>query len=90
MRTAELNMHYKLGQASVTNSGTFVLLQIRANVPIKLGLHQYQKLEQVLLQIWDSFYKVRQTLLQNRAAITNWRKISYKLGQVLQIRAIPA
>ena len=34
------------------------------------------------------YYKLGQTLLQNRAAITNWGKIYYKLGQVLQIRAV--
>ena len=40
----------------------------------KLGQLRYCKLGQVLLQIG--------------AAITNWGKIYYKLGQVLQIRAI--
>ena len=34
------------------------------------------------------YYKLGQTLLQNRAAITNWGKMYYKLGQILQIRAI--
>ena len=34
------------------------------------------------------YYKLGETLLQNRADITNWGKIYYKLGQVLQIRAI--
>ena len=37
---------------------------------------------------WGNYYKLRQPLLQNRAAITNWSKMYYKLGQVLQIRAI--
>ena len=50
----------------------FVLLQIRANFLTNLG----------------SYYKLEQPLLQNRAAITNWVKMYYKLGQVLQIRAI--
>ena len=35
-----------------------------------------------------SYYKLRQPLLQNRAAITNCGKMYYKLGQVLQIRTI--
>ena len=65
-------MHYKLGQTCVTNWGSFVLLQIRANVVTN----------------WGSYYKLGQPLLQNRAAITNWGKMYYKLGQVLQIRAI--
>ena len=34
------------------------------------------------------YYKLGQPLLQNRAAITDWGKIYYILGQVLQIRAI--
>ena len=32
-----------------------------------------------------NYYKLGQPLLQNRAAFTNWGKIYYKLGQVLQI-----
>ena len=52
--------------------GTASLLQIRASV----------------ITNWDSYYKLGQPLLQNRAAITNWGKIYYILGQVLQIRAI--
>ena len=65
----------------------------------------YYKLGQTLLQIkaasllqieasvitnWGSYYKLRQLLLQNRAAITDWGKMYYKLGQVLQIRAVIA
>ena len=34
------------------------------------------------------YYKLGQPLLQNIAAITNWGKTYYKLGQVLQIRTI--
>ena len=66
-------MHYKLGQACVTNWGRFVLLQIRENVVTN----------------WDSYCKLGQNvmLLQNRAAITNWGKMYYKLGQVLQVGA---
>ena len=62
----------------------------------------YYKLGQTLLQIgaasllqigtivvtnWGSYYQLGQALLQNGAAITNWGKIYYKLGQLLQIRA---
>ena len=47
-------MYYKLGQACVTNWGSFVLLQIRANVVTN----------------WGSYYKLGLSLLQNRAAIT--------------------
>ena len=63
----------------------------------------YYKLEQTLLQIGaasllqmgasavtnrGNCYTLGQPFLQNRAAITNSGKINYKLGQVLQIRAI--
>ena len=65
-------IYYKSGQACVTNWGSFVLLQIRANVVTN----------------WGSYYKLGQPLLQNRAAIINWGKMYYKLGQILQIRAI--
>ena len=56
----------------------------------------YYKLEQTFLQIgaasllqirasvitnWGSCYKLGQPFLQNRAAITNWGKMYYKLGQ---------
>ena len=67
-------MHYKFGQACVRNCGSFVLLQIRANVVANAG----------------SYYKLGQTLLQNKEAITYWGKMYYKLEQVLQIRAVIA
>ena len=43
---------------------------------------------QLVLQIGTAlfYYKLGQTLLQNRAAITNWGRC-YKLGQLLQIGA---
>ena len=62
----------------------------------------YYKLKQTLLQIgiasllkigasvvpkWGSYYKLGQPLLQNRAAIKNWGKTYYELGQLLQIGA---
>ena len=51
--------------------GAALLLQIEASVVIN----------------WGRYYKLGEPLLQNRAAITNWAKTYYKLGQVLQIRA---
>ena len=48
-------MYYKLGEACVTNWGSFVLLQIRATVITKYG----------------SYYKLGQIALQIRAIITN-------------------
>ena len=53
-------MDYKLGQAFVTNWGSFVLLQIKVDVIIN----------------WGAF------------CITNQGKYRYKLGKLLQIRAI--
>ena len=68
----------------------------------------YCKLRQTLLQItaasllqteasvttnWGSYYKSGQLLLQNRAAVTNWKKFItnwgsyYKFGQLLQMGA---
>ena len=36
------------------------------------------------------YYQLGQSLLQSRAAITNWGKLYYKFWQVLQIRAFIA
>ena len=55
-------MYYKLGQACVTNWGSFVLLQIRANVVTNWG--SYYKLGKI-------YYKLGQNLLQIGAGITN-------------------
>ena len=59
----------------------------------KLGETSLQIGAVSLLQIWasivtkwGSYYKLGQPLLQNSVAITNWDKIYYKLGQVLQVR----
>ena len=73
-------MHYKLGQAGVTNWG-IVLLQIRANVVTNWG-------SSVITNCSKCCYKLgqlllRQPLLQNGAAlqivakcITNWGRYS--------------
>ena len=75
----------QIGASVITNWGSFFLLQIGANVITSWGsliiTNQgkfYYKSEQ-LLQIratviinWGSYYKLGQTLLQIRAAITNW------------------
>ena len=69
-------MIYKLGEACVTNRGSFDLLQIRADV----GVASLLQIGESAVTIWGSYYKLRQPLLQNRAAVTNWGKIYYKLG----------
>ena len=54
-------MYYKLGQASVTNWDSFVLLQIRANVVTNWG--------RFIITNWGKCcYKLRQ-LLQIRATV---------------------
>ena len=55
-------MYYKLGQACVTNWGTFVLLQIRANVVTNLGQVHYYKMGEVLLLIWAAI-QIRATAI---------------------------
>ena len=72
-------MYYKLGQACVTNWSSFVLLQIRANVVTNWGRFIITN-EASVVTNWDSYYQLGQPLLQNRAAITNWGEIYYKLG----------
>ena len=37
---------------------------------------------------WGSYYKLGQSLLQNKVAITSWGKMYCKFGQVLQIKPI--
>ena len=77
---------YKLGQACVTNWGSFVLLQISGNVVTNW--------RSFIITNWGKCcYKLGQLLqinatVKNREAMANWGKIYCKLGQVLQIRAI--
>ena len=71
---AKIYMYYKLGQAFVTNWGSYVLLQI--------GAASLLEIRASVVTNWGSYYKLGQPLLQNRAAITNWGKMYYKLGQV--------
>ena len=76
-----------MGQACVTNWGSFVLLQIRKTL-LQIGAVSLLQIGASVVTNWGSNYKLGQSLLQNRTAITNWGKIYYKLGQVLIIRAI--
>ena len=74
-------MYYKSRQACITNSGSFVLLQIRENVITNWG--------SFIITNWGKcYYKLGQPILQNRAAVTNWGKMYYKMGKLLQIRVI--
>ena len=80
-------MYYKLGEACVANWGSFVSLQIRANVVTNWGnfvITNWDKCCHKLGQLWQ----IRATVIINSTAITNWGIIYYKFGQVLQISAI--
>ena len=79
----------------IKNWGKLLLRFAAAFFYNKLGQTLLQFGEALLLQIgtgvilsWSSYYKLGQPLLQKRAAIINLGKIYYKLGQVLQIKAI--
>ena len=48
-------MYYKLGQACVTNWGSFILLQIRANVVTNFGGF-------IIVTNWGKYYKLGQLL----------------------------
>ena len=66
-------MYYKLVQAYVTNWGSFVLLQIRANVATNWGSSLLQIRASVITN-WGSYYKLGQPLgqlLQIAIGITN-------------------
>ena len=54
---------------------------------LQIGAASSLQIETSVVPDWGSYYKLGQPLLQNREAITNWGKIYYKLGQILQIRA---
>ena len=65
-------MYYKLGHACVKNWGSSVLLQT--------GEASLLQIKVSVVANWGSNYKLGQPLLQNRAAITNWDKMYYKLA----------
>ena len=71
-------MYYKLGQAGVTNQGSFVLLQVRANV-VTIGAASLTQIRAIFVTNWGSFYKLGQNVLQIWAGITNQSNY-YKLG----------
>ena len=80
-----LTIYYKLGQGVITNSGSFVLLQIGASVIKNWGsliitnqdefCYKSGQLLQIRANVitnWGSYHKLGQISLQIRAAITNW------------------
>ena len=74
-------MYYKLGQACVTNWGSFFYYKLR-----QVGVALLLQIGASIVTNLGNYYKLGQPLLQNRAVITNWGSY-YKLGQLLQIGA---
>ena len=93
-------MYYKLGQACVTNWGSFVLLQIRANVVTNWGsfiitnwgkccykLGQLLQIRATVITKQGSYYKLGQNLLQIGVGITNQGNY-YKFGHNIMINLL--
>ena len=72
-------MNYKLGQACVTNWGSFVLLQIRTNVVTNWGNF-------IITNQGKFCHKIGQLLQIGAKYITNWDRC-YKLEKLLRIGA---
>ena len=81
-----MHKYYKLGQACVTNWGSFFYYNLRQTL-LQIGAASLLQIRATVVTNWGSYYKSGQPLLQNRAAIINWGKMYYKLGQLLQIGA---
>ena len=79
-------MYYKLGQACVTNWAALFYYKL-GQMLLRIGEASLLQISASAATNWDSYYKLGQPLLQNRAAITSWGKMYYKFGLVLQIRA---
>ena len=67
-------MHYKLGQACVTNWGSPVVLQLVQTL-LQIRAPSLLQIRASFITNWGCYYKLVQPLLQNRAAITNWDKV---------------
>ena len=78
-------MYYKLGQTCITNWGSFVLLESRANVVTNWGA---SFLHIGVVTIWGSYYKLGQPLLQNRQLLQIGAKFITNWDRYLQIRTI--
>ena len=64
------------------------VLQIWGKLMLQVGAFFIIKNWATAVTNQGSCYKLGLLLLQNTAAITNWGKIYYKLGQNIQIRVI--
>ena len=72
-------MHHKLGQVCVTNGGSFVLLQIRANIVTDCGSFVITNESRCHYKLWHNTIQNQQSLSLQTMAITQqtrYRKIS--------------
>ena len=63
-------MYYKLGQACVTNWGSFVYYELGQTLS-QIGVASLLQISASVVTNWGSYYKLGQ-LLQIGAIITNW------------------
>ena len=68
-------MYYKLGQACVTNWGSFVYYELGQTLS-QIGAAPLSKFRVRVVTDLDDYDKLGQQLLQNRVPITNLRKQS--------------
>ena len=57
---------------------------------LQIGAASVLQIGESVVRNCGSYYRLGQPLLQNKAAITNWGKMYYKLGQVLEISSVIA
>ena len=84
------NFLLPIGASVITNWGSFILLQIGAAFLLQIGSSVIANWGSLIITNQGkfytnqgSYYKLGKPLLQIGAAITNWGKLYYKLGQLL-------
>ena len=80
------NIQNVLTNLVITNWGKGVL-QIGAAFLLQIGAAFLLQIRARFITNKGRYYKLGQSLLQIGAGITNWSKVYYKLGQILQIGA---
>ena len=78
-------MYYKLGQACVTNWGSFFDYKLGQTL-LQIGTASLLQIRASVVTNWGSYYKLGQPLLQNKTAIT-YRGRYYNSSKLLQIGA---
>ena len=54
---------------------------------LQIGAASLVQIRAIVVTNWGRYYKLGQSLLQNRSSITNWGEVYYKLGQILHTKA---